>query len=308
MKRLYILGNGFDVAHKLPTAYLDYRKFLKGSIENEDFCIRMEDTYGLGENTDYWWKEFETNLGKGDVFESEFETMAESVIDTMITDEGEEMYDIEDTLKYHFEPYYSFMNKLNSTVLQWIESIDIFGVKPIFNRIIPKNNYFFTFNYTDVLEKVYNIPKDRICHIHGSATEGFVVMGHGNLSTIEKYKKMTREKEEKRDKNGAEISQGIYNFYITSFKNTKEIIEMKQAVFSRYMGIGEIHIFGHSLGEVDLPYFQEIKKYVLPTTNWYFYVYCQKEEFTIKKKEIYKKVERLRINRKHIHILRSTQF
>ena len=33
MKRLYILGNGFDVAHKLPTAYLDYRKFLKGSIE-----------------------------------------------------------------------------------------------------------------------------------------------------------------------------------------------------------------------------------------------------------------------------------
>lgn len=48
MKRLYILGNGFDVAHKLPTAYLDYRKFLKGSIENKDFCIRMEDTYGLG--------------------------------------------------------------------------------------------------------------------------------------------------------------------------------------------------------------------------------------------------------------------
>ena len=60
MKRLYILGNGFDVAHKLPTAYLDYRKFLKGSIENKDFCIRMEDTYGLGENTDYWWKEFDT--------------------------------------------------------------------------------------------------------------------------------------------------------------------------------------------------------------------------------------------------------
>lgn len=58
------------MAHKLPTAYLDYRKFLKGSIENKDFCIRMEDTYGLGENTDYWWKEFET--------------MAESVIDTMI--------------------------------------------------------------------------------------------------------------------------------------------------------------------------------------------------------------------------------
>ena len=29
MKRLYILGNGFDVAHKLPTAY-DY--FLLGTL------------------------------------------------------------------------------------------------------------------------------------------------------------------------------------------------------------------------------------------------------------------------------------
>ena len=42
MKRLYILGNGFDVAHKLPTAYLDYRKFFERQYKK----IRFLYTYG----------------------------------------------------------------------------------------------------------------------------------------------------------------------------------------------------------------------------------------------------------------------
>ena len=77
MKRLFIIGNGFDLAHKIPTRYLDYRAFLKSSPENEDFCMRMESTYGLGKSTDYWWRDFETNLGEGDAFETDFETMEE---------------------------------------------------------------------------------------------------------------------------------------------------------------------------------------------------------------------------------------
>lgn len=68
--------------------------------------MRMESTYGLGKSTDYWWRDFETNLGEGDAFETDFETMAECAIDEMVTDDGEEMYDVEDTLRYHFEPYY----------------------------------------------------------------------------------------------------------------------------------------------------------------------------------------------------------
>lgn len=138
MKRLFIIGNGFDLAHKIPTRYLDYRAFLKSSPENEDFCMRMESTYGLGKSTDYWWRDFETNLGEGDAFETDFETMAECAIDEMVTDDGEEMYDVEDTLRYHFEPYYIFMNQLNKTVLQWVESIDINSIKPIFKRINEK--------------------------------------------------------------------------------------------------------------------------------------------------------------------------
>ena len=308
MKRLFILGNGFDLAHGLPTKYLDYRAFLKSSPENDDFCMRMEKSYKLGEFADYWWQDFETNLGEGDEFETEFEAMAETAIEGMVTDEGEEMYDIEQTLHYHFEPYYDFMNKLNETVLQWVRSIDITEIKARFNRIMEKNCYFFTFNYTNVLEDVYNIPLDKVCHIHGSVKESSVVMGHGNMVAIERYEKEADEKSERLDKNGAEISKGIYNFYRASFKDTKEIMTINESIFYRYSGVTEIHIFGHSLGEVDMPYFQRIKRYVLKTANWYFYVFCNNGELPEKRKELYKKIECLRIERKHVHVLLTTKF
>lgn len=35
MKRLFIIGNGFDIAHGLPTRYLDFREFL----EKNDFSF-----------------------------------------------------------------------------------------------------------------------------------------------------------------------------------------------------------------------------------------------------------------------------
>lgn len=308
MKRLFIIGNGFDLAHGLPTKYLDYRTFLKSSPENDDFCMRMESTYRLGEDTDYWWRDFETNLGEGDVFEMDFEVMAESAIKHMVTDDGEEMYDVEETLRYHFKPYYDFMNKLNETVLQWVESIDISSIRPIFKKINAKDNYFLTFNYTNVLEDVYNIPANKICHIHGSAMERFVIMGHGNMVAIEKYQNEADEKEERLDKNGAEISRGIYEFYMASFKDTNRIIKMNEFAFNKYMGITEIHIFGHSLGEVDMPYFKEIKKHVLNTANWYFYVFCDVKELPEKKKELFEKIECLRIGRKHVHVLQTTKF
>lgn len=302
MKRLFIIGNGFDRAHNLPTQYIDYRNYLKKSQENDRFCMQMENTYGIWEDDEYWWSDFETNLGEGSNFEIEFEAMANSAVDDMVTDEGEPMYDIEETLQYHFEPYYNFMNKLNDTVLAWVESIDITKIKPIFQKLKNKENYFFTFNYTSVLEDVYDIPWDRICHIHGSGQEGRVIMGHGNLNSIEKHRKEGEEKSKKLDKNGAEISNGIYKFYLASFKDTKSIIEWNEIEIGKYQGVEEVHVFGHSLGKVDMPYYQEIKKRISNKANWYFYIYNETEQ------NVRNKIEVLKIKDKYIHILPSKQF
>lgn len=308
MKRLYVIGNGFDLAHDLPTRYLDYRDFLQRNAEYENFCMRMESTYGLGENTDYWWRDFETNLGDGSVFEWEFETMAETTIDEMVTDEGEIMYDVEETLRYHFEPYYKFMNDLNETVLEWVKSIDISEITPQFRRIKDGDACFLNFNYTEVLEEVYEIPWNKVCHIHGSLTDGSVIMGHGNLAAIEKYEEEAAEREAKWDKNGVEVSRGIYNFYRASFKDTSEIILNNTRVFEQYSEVDEIHIYGHSLDEVDMPYFMEIKKYVMDKAEWYIYVYCEEEELSEKAEEVIKNIECLKIAPENVHVLRTVEF
>ena len=55
-----------------------------------------------------------------------------------------------------------------------------------------------TFNYTLVLEKIYNISKERIIHIHGAIEDYniFPVMGHGNKQIIDEMHKQAEEARE----------------------------------------------------------------------------------------------------------------
>ncbi len=52
-----------------------------------------------------------------------------------------------------------------------------------------------TFNYTSVLERVYQISSDRICHIHGRLTpycKEKPVLGHGNADKINVYREKAK--------------------------------------------------------------------------------------------------------------------
>lgn len=48
----------------------------------------------------------------------------------------------------------------------WLNSVDISKVIP--DLMLDKNDKYLTFNYTETLEKIYNIPSQNILHIHGS--------------------------------------------------------------------------------------------------------------------------------------------
>lgn len=45
MKKLVIIGNGFDIAHNLKTSYWDFREFLKK--EHEQFLYAFERMYNI---------------------------------------------------------------------------------------------------------------------------------------------------------------------------------------------------------------------------------------------------------------------
>lgn len=67
MKTLYILGNGFDIAHGLKTKYSDFYKYLLENKDTQTFLYNIINAYGTYD--DEWWNTFEENLGDGSWFE-----------------------------------------------------------------------------------------------------------------------------------------------------------------------------------------------------------------------------------------------
>ncbi len=299
MKRLFILGNGFDKAHLLSTDYTDYRKYIEEN--NPSLLNNIESAYGVWKDIKFW-EDFEERLGEGDEFEAEFYNMGIQSIEEMITDEGDEMPDVEQTLRTHFEVYYRFMEELGESFCDWVRTIDLEEVIPTYR--FDKTDLFFTFNYTKVLEEVYGIPNSRVVHIHGSVDDDCVVIGHGNKAKVEEYEEEENKCEEELEKNMAVIFGGISEFYRLSLKNPEE--NMIHVPFGEYAGVKEVHIMGHSLGDVDIPYFAEIKKAVESNAEWFLYIYdLSSSTFPTGK---IKKLEGVGIDSSHIHIEDSKRF
>jgi hypothetical protein len=59
-KHLYIIGNGFDLHHHIPSSYNDFKEWLEDN--DIDTLYKVENILETDEPK--WWNEFETNLGK----------------------------------------------------------------------------------------------------------------------------------------------------------------------------------------------------------------------------------------------------
>ncbi|MDU5650068.1 MAG: AbiH family protein, partial [Clostridium perfringens] len=171
--KLFIIGNGFDLAHGLKTSYYDFRSYL--DEENWEFLSSLESMYGLsiGGWLDHaseeiikdvlekvLWENFESNLSNID------ETIIYDGEDIELGLEGGDI-GVEDTLDDYWEDQYEFVKRLNDYLVDWVKQIDISNIFKKTNMISEfSNDKFITFNYTLVLESIYNIDKYDILHIH----------------------------------------------------------------------------------------------------------------------------------------------
>ena len=68
--KLFIIGNGFDIGHNLPTRYWDFRNYLE--IHYPDFLYDFEQHYHIypsmpeERKAELLWNELETNLANID--------------------------------------------------------------------------------------------------------------------------------------------------------------------------------------------------------------------------------------------------
>ncbi|OIJ17341.1 hypothetical protein BKP37_02215 [Anaerobacillus alkalilacustris] len=299
---LFIIGNGFDRAHDLPTNYIDFRKYLERvdwhyltNLEAPYNCV-PESTQDYVEK--YLWREFENNLS---------EINDTEIIDGALSiDMGLESGDvgIEDTLNAYWEERYGYIQQLNDFIKSWIEEINV-HVKKKTSKIKRNNDLYISFNYTLLLEEVYKIDKSQILHIHGSVDEDDMtpIIGHGNLRRIEEAKALAVEAENNFLEKETSIFKALVNYYESTLKDVTSYLFIHSNFFEKLKSVDSVNIVGHSFGDVDLPYFKRVMDSIPKNAIWNIYFYDDNDASVFKDK-----ILSIGVRSEQVKMLQSKEF
>ena len=268
---LFIIGNGFDSAHKMKTAYWHFIKFLEKKYkdlyhENISEVYIAPDAVTMPDGSEVYMEQ--------DVLEFIYSLLHE-------TDCGENWSELEAALGYleysaylenqvdDFKSAYNnedaaasikdVTEKVLDYLQEWAMQIEI-GKPAIRKRFLKKiqpDDLFLNFNYTKTLEELYGVPAKSVCHIHGVQGKGQLMFGHGQdddrklplgAEKLEFLQRILR-----KDVNGA---LAAHNDFFCELENRK---------------VEKIYSYGFDFGNVDLPYIREIMKRLGNTENIYWY-------------------------------------
>ena len=280
MEKLFIIGNGFDIAHDMKTTYKDFRnwfnnKLVKSSNEEltfedlvspdinrknwSDDDIEYKVILGLLDDAcnsiekdtrNYEWNNLECNLANVDF--SSWLNIEDDNIKSIENKTNREKNNI--LLSINFT-LMSIDDLKNVYLKEWIDSIEIPKCKIAISDIIDKETYFLTFNYTNTLEEIYQdeIDKNKINHIH-----------------INNDKYIFGTKFQKKDVK--ENQKYINKWYRKSYeKPVNQIIESNNLFFKNLSKCNCVYSFGFSYSDIDMPYIEKIIKSIDSNTiTWNF--------------------------------------
>ena len=276
MAKLYIIGNGFDIAHGMETSYGNFRKWLdKQKGEAARSLLWAFDQMGYHCSTGDIWSSVEEQLGKIDIEEILLEIVSEHETDA---NEGSDIGKIQAAANAWMRIYEEKgLSKVSDLFKEWICSVELAVEKVPQYEELTTQNIYLTFNYTDTLEELYSIPSSQIVHIHGDIkNKGTdLVFGHGkkyNLNHCQELGDLYLWG----DVDGAVRDYG--EALNTLYKDTSAIYEDNIGWFDSLTqkSIDNIYVLGCSLGEVDDKYFQEISTR-LSNVNWHFALYVDRD-------------------------------
>lgn len=301
--KLYIIGNGVDLAHGLKTWYWEFRKFLE--YNHPEFLLLFEKLYNIEalDDSEPWyteemqkrwdksvdhalWSTFEEKIGTPNV-----QSMLD-MFETVISGMDSEMIEcgIKDTMDVYWKEEYGYIKKLQKYVKEWIEEIDLSEIKPKKESLINNGeDYFFNFNYTNVIEEIYNI--ENVIHIHGSVGKQAMIepfMGHCNKGDIQTYRKLADDTNEEYNDAESSVCDEVADYLEAIYKDTSYFIKFYEYYFEKLNSVDEIIIFGWSAGDVDIPYLCKIRDSISKDTRWraYFYDNEAKEKSSLRSSKI----------------------
>ena len=269
MKTLYIIGNGFDRAHSMPVCYNCFKVHLKSNKGEKPECAycmyhdqkscKRKECYLLSllnsalldkEN----WSDFEEALAKMDF--------------TVLGDINS--YPKFDKLIDNFSAC------MQEAFHSWINNI-VIPPSDCQQFKLDTSAFFVTFNYTMTLEQMYNIKPSNVYHIHYS-TKGQEKKGEnyvfGHSLKYERIREYMRDRINNFDDVVDDWCLALERLSKTEFMTPSIIPELLRVLQNNFTKVNTetpiIKIIGHSFGEVDFDYFDEIRT-LFPQAKWIYY-------------------------------------
>lgn len=298
MKNLVIIGNGFDIAHGMPTSYLDFRHYLCGKYDidpdiEEQVTPIPEPTelpdggekYDNNEVGSYLveeidiaggdkWGDLETCLGR-EIFFYLRDELRESDIDDKDNEIGNDA-DVNTQLVSHLIYVFDELRKLfNSWVHEELSLLPAgYRKDPVIADAIRKldDSLFLSFNYTYTLEKLYGVKN--VLHIHGTvdSDDDDILFGHNIEESVVDELFLHYY--------GVEDIDSIQTFL---HKDTKVAIWSNGKFFKNIDSVTDIYSYGFSFSEPDKEYLDEIERHIDPArTTWHLNEYDSANDEYIK--------------------------
>jgi len=261
MKVLYIVGNGFDLWHGLPTSYGDfYSRASEVLSEFEEYFVQYNDC-------SIPWSDFENNLGEYDwqtLFQEQElpDFQSESFKPSM-------MYGLEDGITEQTE---SLVSGITEEFETWINTIDVGFANPKIS--FEPDSIFLSFNYTSTLQTVYGIEPDSVKHIHGNVDVNEPLI-FGHCETREEESEIDDEGNSNRTMLSDSENAARHPFYAFQ-KPVENILEIFTPWMNSLDDVDAFVILGHSLNRVDIPYFQKMSE-VNTSAKWVVSCYSQND-------------------------------
>ncbi|MGR0116417.1 bacteriophage abortive infection AbiH family protein [Ralstonia pseudosolanacearum] len=250
--KLYVIGNGFDLWHRLPSSYGDFKRYV--SHCDRQLLDAVDRYLPAGEE----WNDLESAFADLDV---------ESIIEDLgqfMGSYGDE--DWSDAGHHDFQYEVDKVAEQLSTELrkrfgEWIRTLVIPTPATATARLktIDTSSLFLNFNYTPTLREMYGVPNSQVLHIHGNAEQqtSALVLGHA-WQPSQRRSLNDRPDIEDLDVRLVEAHDTLDEYFGKTFKPSGQLIRTHHAFFETLGSIQTVYVLGHSLSDVDLSYIQAL--------------------------------------------------
>lgn len=249
---LYIIGNGFDLWHGIPSGLGDFKEYVQDT--DSDVYREVEEYLPAGEN----WNGLELALAELD---------ADMLIDNLghfMASYGDE--DWSDSGHHDFQSEVEKVVDRLSTELQahfadWVRALPIPTRDTTPRRLskLDRQALFLSFNYTSTLNIIYGAASQQVLFIHGCAAQpdDELILGHA-WSPSTRRSLNDRPDIEEIDTRLMEANSIIDDYFSATFKHSAELIAQNASFFASLATVEQVVVLGHSLSSVDAVYFQAL--------------------------------------------------